>query len=107
MFEDQPSCPPRESLHVLFVEMGDLLQSFGSRIVGPDVHGPISVREEVDLPVLPDRMEIRGAIGVGEVRFIQVPEVQNHQRGILAASIAPPLRVPPGHPIDNDAPAVG
>jgi hypothetical protein len=101
VLEDEHARVPRQPLDVGLGKAAQLAQAASVRVVAPDVHHPVAIREEVDGAAHPDGVDVDGAL-VGEAGLSQVVEIEDRERGVLAAPVVAPLDVPPGDPIHDD-----
>ena len=96
----------RHPLGVRVVEAGQLPRPPGLHVVGPDIHGPVTIGEKVDGLAHPDREAVGGPL-VGEPRLLERLQIQDGEGGVLPTPVAPPLPVPAAHPVHDDAGPVG
>ncbi len=103
---DQLAVVGVEPLHVSLLEFGDLPEGFGLYVIGPDVHRPVPIGEEEHLAVEPVRLYVR-CLFVGDQHLVVGRQVKDDQRGVLAAAVGAPFRIPAAHFIEGDTFAVG
>ncbi len=106
LLDHQGAAVAGDLLGVEVREVGDLTDLPGGEVAGPDIHGVVAVRQEIDRIAEPNRCVVVRSVP-GKLLFLQRLQVDEAEGIVLAAAVVAELGLPRLDHLVGHPPAVG